>query len=106
MGFRKDSGCGSHSFQMAFSWLINGGDPNLLSGMILHTWRRHGSHGYLRNVPPEINFQGGRFLGSVNMDPMGLCFSSNLQMRSTPCYNIEDVFLKRKSSNAKHVPSI
>ena len=31
---------------MTFSWLINGGDPNLLSGMILHTWRRHGSHGY------------------------------------------------------------
>ena len=67
-------------------------------------------------VAPEINFQGGRFLGSViymnglievrYMDPMGLCFSSNLQIRSTPCYNIEDVFLKRKSSNAKHVPSI
>ncbi len=30
---------GLFHFQMAFSWLINGGDPNyLLTGMILQVW--------------------------------------------------------------------
>lgn len=61
--------------QMTFLWLINGGDPNLPSGMI---------DPYLETswFSMDINFQGARFLGewfnlsAIHGSYMGLRFSS------------------------------